>query len=120
MAKVKIDSHGPYVRGGGWLFRPLFPVHCIDAEQNDKTSLKEGDKVKVYHHGGTKLGSVTPENGDKETWYSHGCYIKNGGGHEDSEDLWKPGNWRWPGDPVPVGGPPLSDLGITVATVKRV
>ena len=26
MATVYEDAHGPYVKAGGWLFRPVFPV----------------------------------------------------------------------------------------------
>lgn len=44
MATVYEDKRGPYVKAGGWLFRPVFPVgykHVFPAG----TSFKAGDRL---------------------------------------------------------------------------
>lgn len=57
MATVYEDAHGPYVKAGGWLFRPVFPVgykHVFPAG----TSFKAGDKVSARHRGAARWGQL--------------------------------------------------------------
>lgn len=85
MATVYEDKRGPYVKAGGWLFRPVFPVgykHVF----SDGTSFKAGDKVPARHRGGSSLGTVGT-GAKKETWYAHGFYFGTG---KLSEELWMP------------------------------
>jgi hypothetical protein len=85
--KVKSDSHGLYVRGGGYVWRPEFPASYptegLIPEQGHSNH-REGDRVTVSHKGGTMLASVV-EHGPAsrarytERWYCHGQYISTAG-----------------------------------------
>lgn len=73
--KVKNDSHGMYVRGGGYLFRPLFPENSGYAHAYDNgTQFSVGDQVTVTHESAGPIGTVKKD-GNKESWYSHGSYF---------------------------------------------
>lgn len=86
---VKRDVHGLYVRGGGYLFRPVFPSRYPLMGGTDYT---EGTKVSVRHKAGSQVGSV-----GRELWFSHGSYInlQNLNKPIQSEMLWKPDYERW-------------------------
>lgn len=83
--KVKVDTHGIYVRTGGYLFRPQ--VNKWKSEKDDTYSLFEiGDEVKAKHIDGTVMGKV-----NDEVWYSHGQYFQTVDGkntYKNSEDCW--------------------------------
>lgn len=57
---IRKDSHGLYVRTGGYVFRP---------NPNKATFLREGDRTKAHHISGTVRAKVA-----NETWFSHGAY----------------------------------------------
>lgn len=98
MAKSKVhkDRHGIFIRVGGHIFRPDFPVGYKHNEQSCG-SVKEGDKVNARHIGGTSLASLkNPETGAEEHWYSHGCYYSYSPKVKvPSEDLFRPDCDRW-------------------------
>ena len=85
---IREDSHGTYVKVGGYIARPVFPrgwSHVCD----DGTEYEAGQKVTAKHPGGP-----TAKVGD-EIWYLHGCYMEPGK-HKGSEDLFKPDYEEWP------------------------
>lgn len=71
---IKTDKYGPYVRTGGYLFRP--------AQQG--TKFNEGDPVRARHIGGSVHAQV-----DDELWVSHGSYLNTEGKRLPSEQVWK-------------------------------
>ena len=99
MAKTKIrkDSHGLYVRTGGYLFRPYhsrttgFNPSAVDG---GNTVFKEGQEVNARHLAGSNTGTVK-DNNNKEFWESHGEYA---GVHDGnyvqypSDCIWRPNN----------------------------
>ena len=92
MAVIREDKYGLYVKAGGYIFRPIFPVgyqhvHC------DGTQLRTRDKVKATHRSGTGLATVTGD-GIKETWYNHGDYLGNPD-YINSESCYKPSHNNW-------------------------
>lgn len=126
--RIRLDRHGPYVRGDGRLFRPEHPVgyHHLP----DGTAFAVGEDVLFSPTATTcrvRLGGAT------ETWHSHGCDFRRKAGPASgieripSEQLHRPGhpgNWvRPPTAPLPAApaeeGPrevaaadPLADLGL--------
>lgn len=98
MARCKVynDVHGLYIRAGGYIFRPDFPVGYKHLE-NDCGAIKQDDKVNANHCGGTSLGTVkNPETGVTETWYVHGpatSYSRTI--KTKSEDIFRPSYDKW-------------------------
>ena len=95
-SKVYEDKYGIFVRTGGFIFRPDFPVEYKHLAK-DCGSVKAGDSVNASHIRETMLANVkNPETGAKEVWYSHGCYygysLKN---KTPSEELYRPWHDRW-------------------------
>lgn len=90
MARIKSDSHGPYVIGGGYLWRPVFPPGYSHAYA-DGTILQVSDEVRVHHTGGTQLAWVKKD-AVRERWFAHGMpagqRLKPGG----SDLMWRPGS----------------------------
>ena len=83
---IREDSHGLYVKVGGYIFRPVFPIGYSHVH-DDATQYEGGDKVTASHPGGP-TGQV-----GEETWYAHGCYLVQG---TNSELHFKPESERWP------------------------
>ena len=93
MPKIHEDSHGLYIKAGGYIFRPIFPVGYGHVHPGG-TVFQAGDTVKANHLGGSSLGSV--RKGDiKERWYSHGSYFAPDGSATPSEDCFKPSYENW-------------------------
>ena len=93
MSLVRQDCHGLYIKCGGYVFRPIFPVGYNHVFKNG-TKFVQGDTVRGYHKGGTQLGTVQKD-GTKETWFTHGFYYDDKGGKVPSEDLFKPSYEIW-------------------------
>lgn len=85
MNTVHADIHGLFVRAGGYVFRPVFPVGYQHVYK-DGTALPVGAKVKATHQGGTPLAKV-----GNETWFSHGAYHAT----EGTSASWKPSYEQW-------------------------
>lgn len=91
--KVKKDSHGLYVRGGGYLWRPIYPRNVEQLE----TLHKENDEVNVNHYTAGPYAKVGTK-GNIELWYSHGSYLDFKGVKTktiNSEFLFKPPYEQW-------------------------
>lgn len=86
MTKIRQDRHGPYVRTGGYLFRPVETPHSchFNMTEFNKTAFEVGADVVARHRGGTPYG-VVRANGIEEWWHSHGDYMG-----KDTEDCWNP------------------------------
>lgn len=85
MAKVHKDENSLYVKVGGYIARPVFPVgfsHVYD----DGSEVQEGEKVTASHNGG-KLATVAGEK-----WYIHGQYLNT---DKSPNEIWKPDLDRW-------------------------
>lgn len=94
--KVRKDKYGLYLKAGGHIFRPDFPVGYKHLEK-EVGNLSEDDKVSANHRRGTCLATVkNKEMGVEETWYSHGCYYSyNPKNHIASEELYRPSDEYW-------------------------
>ena len=86
MSVIREDSHGLYVKVGGYLFRPQCNYrYLVVGLGHAKGDFKKGDKVKAHHISQTMFGKV----GD-ERWFSHGQYFDGfTQTHKNSEDLFK-------------------------------
>lgn len=92
MAKVHQDKHSVYVRVGGYIFRPVFPVGYQHVHK-DGSGFSSGDTVRGKHRGGPLL-NIRHDDGREETWYSHGPYMGTGA-NPSSEDNYKPKYEQW-------------------------
>jgi hypothetical protein len=98
VTKVRSDSHGLYIRTGGYVFRPQLAIYSYLMNPDVKagtTRYHEGDAVKAYHMSQTPHAKVKDVSGPhSEIWHSHGCYISNVAGVGcktlSSEILWSP------------------------------
>jgi hypothetical protein len=91
--KVKQDEHGLYVRGAGYIWRPVFPVGYSHVHE-DRTDFGLGDEVGVSHSGGP-LASIRGASG-REQWFAHGTYIDTENSrHIPSHECWKPSYRTW-------------------------
>jgi len=86
VSKVHEDSHGIYVKTGGYIIRPDISQRFHNQEEclRGSTQYKAGDQVKANHVGGSGLGLV----GD-EYWFTHGSYYDFDGQQISSEDCWE-------------------------------
>jgi hypothetical protein len=88
--KIKLDSHGLYVRTDGKLYRPVktidtYPTNPSANSREDGTSgFKEGSQVKARHLSGTPFCVVKTDTVE-ELWHSHGEYFGT-----TSVDCWHP------------------------------
>lgn len=90
MSKIMSDSHGLFVRGGGYVWRPVYPKFT----EQHSTKFNIDDVVSVNHRGGPSARITNKTN--KESWYSHGCYINNQGKSDmNSENFYKPSYENW-------------------------
>jgi len=98
--KIKRDSHGIYVRAGGYLFRPRphsLLTHPLVTTPEQRAKVKnimqtsafdEGDPVRARHIGGSQFGVVGDNERGDETWASHGMYYDRQGKQISSEKIW--------------------------------
>lgn len=98
MARCKVykDKHSLYIRAGGHIFRPDFPVDY--RHRGFKVGeIKESDKVNANHLRGTVLASVKVVGGETaETWYSHGPSTSYSPSIKmNSEDIFRPVYDQW-------------------------
>jgi hypothetical protein len=93
VTKVHRDRHGQFVRTGGHLFRPeptrwSYPTRL--AAWRDGSAFIDGEYVHAHHISQTSMAHV--RSGDKQRearWWSHGVYLKPGGGYRSSAELWE-------------------------------
>jgi hypothetical protein len=89
--KIKKDAYGLYVKGGGYLWRPIHPEYTVD------TLFTDGMEVSVNHTMAGPVANINC-NGIKESWYSHGAYIEFSNGKSvtiQTEKLFKPSYENW-------------------------
>ena len=92
MPVIKKDSYSLYIKQGGYIFRPIFPVGYSHV-YSDGSQFSEKDKAKSNHRRGTPLASVKV--GDiSETWFNHGDYLGNPD-FVNSESCYKPTHHNW-------------------------
>lgn len=90
MSVIRKDSHGLYVKAGGYLFRPR--VNCSNRHLRElgigagATAFTEADRPKARHIGQTTRARVVGKDGLIETWFAHGCYAPG----EPSDKFWDP------------------------------
>lgn len=86
MSRIHKDSHGIYVKAGGYIMRPDISDRFYNEEDclKGKTQYVAGDEVKANHIGGSGLGLV----GD-EYWFTHGSYYDYEGRQISSEECWE-------------------------------
>lgn len=84
MTRVRKDSHGLYVRTGGYVFRPEPSAHTVGRSAHP-TKINEGDQVKARHISGTPWGRV-----GGEIWHDHGSYIDDHGKQISTNLIWDP------------------------------
>ncbi len=84
---IREDCHGTYVKVGGYIARPVFPIGYSHAYP-DRTHHEVGQKVYAVH----RAGPCATVGG--ETWYLHGCYLA--GVQGTSELCFKPDYDKWP------------------------
>jgi len=89
MALVRRDSHGLYVKTGGYLFRPQRTCTPFSIGREDaKGNFEKGKRVKAHHVACTVFAKV-----GEERWFSHGQYYDPFTQvHINSENLWCPTN----------------------------
>lgn len=68
MSPIRADDRGPYVRIGGYVFRPGAIRSHSHVLRMDDAGLVAGDRVKVRHKGGTPLAKLVLENGTTTFW----------------------------------------------------
>ena len=84
--RIHQDSHGIYVKTGGYVMRPVVSERYHNEREclEGSTQYVAGQKVKAEHVGGSGLGLV----GD-EYWFVHGSYIDNECQQISSEECWE-------------------------------
>jgi hypothetical protein len=91
MTKIRTDTHGVYVRAGGYVFRPVATVYSYMPGTTDHgvTSFGPSDSVRARHIAGTGRGRLRGPDRE-EIWHSHGCYYDRDGKIIPSDRLWMP------------------------------
>jgi hypothetical protein len=92
MAKVRQDRHGVYVKVGGYIFRPVMPSgykHVCP----EGSAFTQGQPINGKHRGGSLI-RLRDDEGNAETWHSHGPYM-GPGSSPNSEDSFKPDHETW-------------------------
>lgn len=84
--RIHQDSHGIYVKTGGYIIRPAVSERYYDEGEclEGSTQYVAGQKVKANHIAQTGLGLV----GD-EYWFTHGSYYDYEGRQISSEECWE-------------------------------
>lgn len=91
---IRRDINGLFIRTGGYVFRPLFPVDYPHLESG--TIYQASDKVRAHHMAGTPLAKI--KRGDHvETWFSHGSYYTHDCKIRPSASCFKPIGFCWKG-----------------------
>lgn len=88
MALIREDRHGLYIKAGGYIFRPVFPIGYNHVHK-DGSEYSKGDKVYAVHRAGGPLAKV-----GVEVWFSHGAYFPQSQ-PKNSESHYKPPYESW-------------------------
>lgn len=106
--KIRRDSHGLYVRVGGYVFRPVpIPMLAPQARAwsgqtmrggyryvNVETGFVEGEEAKASHLAQTQTARVRSlsDPGKKELWYAHGESAEYTDRYrlKNTEEVWNP------------------------------
>lgn len=65
---IHADARGPYVRTGGYIFRPGAIRSHSHVLRMDDAGLMAGDRVKARHKSGTPLAKIVLDDGTTTFW----------------------------------------------------
>lgn len=74
---IRADALGPYVRTGGYVFRPGAIRGREHSVRMDDAGLVAGDRVKARHKGGTPLAKIVLADGTTTYWAEEATAAKD-------------------------------------------